>query len=198
MKAQKPEGNIGMTPKSKSFWETAPGVLTAIATFLTALAGLVGILYQTGAFSSHKASVGDNRAEKHLHYHLIKALPISLSGCVIVPLSEDERTSSGSFFTASAKGDYRLSINTNGPECPTCYDFVMQLYSSANPPVSEEPLRHSLLSESNKSANWDDVVDVSMKQGDSLWLRACPCGNNHCQGPVNTEVTDAVVDIDRL
>jgi len=34
--------------KKKSFWATLPGILTAAAGFVTAIAGLIGVLYQVG------------------------------------------------------------------------------------------------------------------------------------------------------
>jgi hypothetical protein len=41
-----------MTEESKvqSWWQTLPGILTALATVITAIAGLITILYQTGFF----------------------------------------------------------------------------------------------------------------------------------------------------
>lgn len=35
-------------PRSQSFWTTAPGVLTAVAAVITAVGGLIAILFQTG------------------------------------------------------------------------------------------------------------------------------------------------------
>lgn len=42
-------------PKSQSWWQTLPGILTAIAAIITAIAGLVVALYQAGFFQHNKA-----------------------------------------------------------------------------------------------------------------------------------------------
>jgi hypothetical protein len=45
----------GAESKSSNWWQTMPGVLTAIAGMITAIAGLVAALHQTGLFSAPQA-----------------------------------------------------------------------------------------------------------------------------------------------
>jgi hypothetical protein len=45
----------GSESKSSNWWQTMPGVLTAIAGMITAIAGLVAALHQTGLFSASQA-----------------------------------------------------------------------------------------------------------------------------------------------
>ena len=42
--------------KSGSWWLTMPGILTGIAAIVTAVAGLVGILYQNGVLDGQRKS----------------------------------------------------------------------------------------------------------------------------------------------
>lgn len=42
-------------PIAKGWWQTLPGVLTAVAAVITAIAGLVAALHQTGLFDSSQA-----------------------------------------------------------------------------------------------------------------------------------------------
>ena len=116
--------------------------------------------------------------------------------CELIPLTGEAQTSDR-LFTAATSGHYRIAVHTDGPLCLACYDFVMQLFVSAHMPGDQdEPLRHSLISTENKSANWDDEVEQWMHEGDSVWLKACPCGGEHCP-PVETSITHAEVNITR-
>lgn len=132
------------------------------------------------------------------HAHLNSPRQITSSGCVSLALDGGDGTVSTRFFRAPEKGDYLVSVHTEGPYCPECYDVVMQLFASANAPTDQtQPLRHSAITTTNKVANWDDQVTISMQKGDGLWLSACPCGDEHCQGGLNTAVTQATVEIER-
>ena len=42
------KGKTGMADTGKSFWQTAPGVITAVAALITAIGGVLGILVQNG------------------------------------------------------------------------------------------------------------------------------------------------------
>jgi hypothetical protein len=41
-------GVVAVTEDEKSFWQTVPGIITALAALITAIGGLVGILVQSG------------------------------------------------------------------------------------------------------------------------------------------------------
>ncbi len=46
----KPDSAKTPDPKPQNWWQTLPGLLTAIATIITAIAGLLGVLHQTDLF----------------------------------------------------------------------------------------------------------------------------------------------------
>src|SRR5437870_11722585 len=53
--------------KSGSWWLTMPGILTGIAAIVTAVAGLVGILYQNGVLDGQrKSTLGSDRPKTQL------------------------------------------------------------------------------------------------------------------------------------
>jgi hypothetical protein len=61
-----PQGRtVAEDEKSRSWWLTMPGILTGIAAIVTAVGGLVGILYQNGAFGGKSAS-GASRTETQI------------------------------------------------------------------------------------------------------------------------------------
>lgn len=49
-------GVIAMADSPRSFWQTAPGMFTAIAALITAIAGLIGILVQAGVIGGDSSS----------------------------------------------------------------------------------------------------------------------------------------------
>ncbi len=129
------------------------------------------------------------------HYDL--GAPVQLHGkCSLIALTGDSGASTR-FFTAPVTGNYRISVHTESPWCQNCYTYVVQLFVSPDLPSNQaDPLDHSVNDTQKKDGNWDTKVEQNLHSGDSVWLKACPCGDEHCT-PVETTLTKAVVEIRR-
>ena len=57
--------NNDFPSKPVSFWKTLPGILTALATLLTAIVGLIAGLNQLGIFERSSSSEAQPRRAEH-------------------------------------------------------------------------------------------------------------------------------------
>ena len=53
-------------PKSKGWWKTVPGILTAFATFLTAITGLIVVINDVGGKAEESALVIEPNTEEEI------------------------------------------------------------------------------------------------------------------------------------
>ena len=57
--------SLDQDPKSKGWWQTVPGLLTAAATVITAATGLLVALHQAGCFAHNPQSAAQTQSESH-------------------------------------------------------------------------------------------------------------------------------------
>jgi hypothetical protein len=129
---------------------------------------------------------------------LNQPMHLTSSGCISLALTDDNGSLSTRFFDAPTEGEYQVTVHSEGPFCPECYYLLMELYKADNPATNiNDAIMTSPISTDTKAANWDGDMTVHLKQGEGLKLRACPCGNEHCKGNINSAVSLATVDIQK-
>ncbi len=114
----------GEPPKSQSWWQTLPGILTAVAAFITASTGLIVALNNMGVFSNDSKSVSSSPTPNAV----LSASPTSkpaASSVLEVPgpteidaMEQRLKTANIELSTGSAAEREKVRGYFDGPEAP--------------------------------------------------------------------------------
>ena len=105
-------------PKSQSWWQTLPGILTAVAGFITATTGLILALNQIGAFSreSKSASPGPTTTAIQSAGTPARSEPGAVTG--VDKLEQRLNAANIQLSTGGAEDRERVRGYFDGPEAP--------------------------------------------------------------------------------
>ena len=106
---------FAMTEDSKqSWWQTLPGILTALAATITALGGLLAVLYQAGIIGHHTEVISNAGVEKKLDAPMKINPPTSQSANIESSANAESYSKTTSKISAAAKLENILSAENGG------------------------------------------------------------------------------------
>lgn len=98
-----------------------------------------------------------------------------------------------------------MQVKASGNPCQNCYSFMSVFYKARtlnqlnkqdDPALGLDSSRIGATLDSYESPNFDfKSQTVWFDKGESFWLRASPCGDTHCMGPVTATLNSATATV---